>query len=258
MNDVQEKREKEIKMKLKSENGIDKPFVELNAIIIKSMVKDQLPQELINKTDYFFKACDPFFNRFYILRKNEETYSEIFNGYKDAKHSKDLEQLNVYDKKLDSLIEKYQITRNDFELYLKDTISKEDIVLFNVFIGRIYRLFIYAVKNNKGLGYFKVDITQQPIRLNLEKFDPFAGLCKFQGLSQPISINLQENDLNLLESERGSCYFSGSVYCHPRSNELHIEIVFESQDLNILSKQGSKIRKRKFPLPNQLEKQRIN
>lgn len=164
-------------MESRIENASTEPYKECREIIMKFKIKDQFPQELIDRRCYILNVCDRFFNRFYTLRREcRESYSEAFNGYKDAKQLKDMEKLNVYDQKLNCLIEEYRITRNDFDLFLESSLSEKDRLLFNTSVGRLYRKFVYAIKNTKGLGYFKEAIAKGLFQFNLESFDPYTGL----------------------------------------------------------------------------------
>ena len=243
-------------MESRIENAFTEPYKECLEIIMKLKIKDQFSQELIDRRVHILKVCDRFFDRFSLLRnQGREAYNEAFNGYKDAKQLKDMEKLNVSDQKLNRLIEEYQITRNDLDLFLESSLSEKDRLLFNASVGRIYRKFMYAIKNTKGLGFFKEANATGLFQFNLEFFDLYTGSCMIQGFDRELSFLLQESDRTLFESQRGACYYGAKAqYLEP--NELRVKLIFEAQDLIFENEIEMKVKKRKLPL-HLMEEQRI-
>ena len=189
------------------------PYVECKVIQLEFLIKDPLPNELTQRIDTCFRVCDQFFHRFYLLRDQSKEYLEVFNGYRDAKRLDENEKIISYKERLNQVIEDYQLTLEDFRHHLEENLSEQDLLLFHGSISRGYHQFNYDIKNKKGLGYFKQSFNLNNFWLNLEKFDLYDCTCTFQGFEQPIPILIKDQDSQLFEANRGSCFTFTNTRC---------------------------------------------
>lgn len=232
----------------------DKNFVECFVSTVEFVLNDPIPQELLKSIHRFIEGSSQFFDGFYSMRNKSVAYAEAFNGYKKAKSCGQDEQQKLYSQKLEALMEEYHLTKADYELYLSQSLSKEEMMLFTYSVGSVHRQFRRAVKNDRGLGFFKSKLSHNNIKLALDQIDLKACTCTLKGFDQPISITFLDEALEWMEAERGNCYFLTAVRLI-ECKRGQFQLVFESIPCTATNSTHS-FKIKSFPV-HLMEKQRI-